>query len=503
MVEIEFSTNGKEYKIIRGIKPNIFEIYVNDIKLNKDAIKDDQAFLEKTILGMNFKSFTQIVILGSASFTPFMQLVAADRRAVIEDLLDIQVFSVMNILAKAKLTANKEDYAKNALELKSATEKKGILERTLAGLRQNVDEKIAQFVKDRNEYEENLKVIHDDLERLKKTRAEYAAQITGLDDLRNRHAELITIDTKLKHTLAAHLKDVSFYEHNDNCPTCAQAIDKAFKENVLGEKESLISSTKVNLTKLASAIDSTVTKIALMTDILVKNQDVSSQIITLSEKASYISKNIASIDSSIGKLETSDKLLLDNTVDLEETVRELGRLEKEKASLLEERQYLEVAINLLKDGGIKTKIIKQYLPIINKSINKYLSAMGFFIDFNIDENFEETIKSRFRDEFSYANFSEGEKDRIDLAILFTWRHIAKMKNSVHTNLLILDEIFDGSLDANGTDEFLKIMQSLTADTNTIVISHKIDAMLDKFEKVYNFQKRKNFSVLVDSDKDAV
>lgn len=498
-VEIEFEANGKSYQINRGIKPNVFEIYCNGIALNQEAVRDFQEHLEKHILRMNFKSFTQIVILGSASFTPFMQLTPADRRSVIEDLLDIQVFSIMNILAKGKLQTNKENFLKNTMAINSDQEKESIVKRTLESLKQNVDEKVASYKESRDKHLQNLKELQDDVDKWTLKRKEYAETTKDLDNLRNRHKKFVGLHSKINDNLSRHLKDINFYNHNNSCPTCQQLIDQAFKAGMISDRDRRALDARNGLKKLDGEIDTIVIGINKMLEVLAEDQKLSGDIIRNQTLINSTEKTIRDIELEINKLSTSDDMILENTEILSDLRKSLDRLESEKKTLLEERQYLEVAINLLKDGGIKTKIIKQYLPIINKLINKYLSQMGFFVDFNINESFEETIKSRYRDEFSYHNFSEGEKTRIDLAILFTWRAIARMRNSVNTNLLILDEIFDGSLDANGTDEFIKIMQGLIQDTNTFIISHKTEAMLDKFDRVYVFSKKQNFSVLMTTE----
>ena len=497
VVELEFATNGKQYKVIRGIKPNVFEIYCDGILLNQDsASRDYQEHLEKFILKMNYKSFTQIVILGTASFTPFMQMSPADRRTVIEDLLDIQIFSVMNVIAKQRLVSNKELLEKNRIELSGAEDKKVYIEKTIASLKQNNEEKktaLQQSLDGHNESLSHTKKIIVELESERDTLLNQAIDHTSLKE---RHRKLIAYQSKMETNLSRHNKDKSFYCDNDNCPTCRQPIDTNFKQDIVKETEDKIAELDGGLTKIAEEIDSCITKITEIDHLLKKVDNIRNLITSHKSKISAIISTMNDIEDQIEQLSHADRLLLDSESELRETFSNLSTLNKEKYDLLTEKKLIDTAVTLLKDGGIKTKIIKQYLPIINKLINKYLSQMGFFVNFNINESFEETIKSRYRDEFSYHNFSEGEKMRIDLALLFTWRAIAKMRNSVNTNLLILDEVFDGSLDGNGTDEFLKIMWSMVGDTNTFVISHKTDALFDKFQKVYRFEKRKNFSCLV-------
>jgi DNA repair exonuclease SbcCD ATPase subunit len=497
VVEIEFNTNGKEYKVVRGIKPNIFEIYCDGVLLNQDSSsRDYQEHLEKFILKMNYKSFTQIVILGSASFVPFMQLSPADRRVVIEDLLDIQIFSVMNTIAKQKLQLAKENIDRNRIEISSKEEKKAFIEKTINKLKENNEEKIASLQTSIDDKKTELLNIADDIERKEKERDELIEKSNTQSTLKSKHTKLVSlsskIDTNLKHTK----KDYDFFCENDSCPTCRQTIDSGFRSVELQKGKSKIIEFEKGLDDIQIEIDKTVNALSDMDKIISKLNLIKNDISVLKSRKTNVISIINDIEDQIENLQSSDGVLSSNEQELLQVIDDLNKLNIERNELLEERKYIDVAINLLKDGGIKTKIIKQYLPIINKMINKYLAQMGFFVNFNINEQFEETIKSRYRDEFSYHNFSEGEKMRIDLSLLFTWRAVAKMRNSVNTNLLILDEVFDGSLDANGTEEFLKIMWSMVSDTNTFIISHKTDQLFDKFQKVYKFQKHKNFSRLV-------
>jgi DNA repair exonuclease SbcCD ATPase subunit len=495
-VHIEFNTNGKEYRVVRGIKPNLFEIYCDGTLINQDsATKDYQEHLEKFILKMNYKSFTQIVILGSASFVPFMQLSPADRRAVIEDLLDIQIFSVMNVIARQKFQTNKQAIEVNRVSLTAKEEKRFYVQKTIASLKQNNEEKKSDWMAQ--------------LSRLRQTSADTKKNITDLEEkrdaiitrasdsklLRDKHTKLVSLSSKIDTNLKRTKKDLAFYCDNDNCPTCRQPIDASFKATEVKISEDKISEYEEGLVAISEQITNTILSIKEVDDLLTQADIIRGDIQKDKLHMSSLATRITEIEDELEQLEHADKLLLDNQTELQNTINDIERLMLEKQDLLNEKQLIETSIHLLKDGGIKTKIIKQYLPIINKLINKYLAKMGFFVNFNINEQFEETIKSRYRDEFSYQNFSEGEKTRIDLALLFTWRAIARMRNSVNTNLLILDEVLDGSLDNNGTDEFLKIMWDMLGDTNTFVISHKTDTMLDKFQKVYKFTKVKNFSRL--------
>lgn len=497
VVEIEFSANGKEYKVIRGIKPNVFEIYCDDVLLNQDSSsRDYQEHLEKFILKMNYKSFTQIVILGSASFVPFMQLSPADRRVVIEDLLDIQIFSVMNTIAKQKMQTAKESLDKNRIEITGKEEKKSFIEKTIEKLKENNEEKRVLLQTSLLEKQNDLASIETTIQNKETERDDLIDQIGDHKKFKSKHTTLVALSSKIDTNLRHTKDDYDFFCVNDSCPTCRQTINEQFKNEELHKGKSKIIQLEKGLDDIQIEIDKTVETLHNMDKIVVKLNSVKNEIGVLNTRRSSIISLINDIEDQIETLQSSDTILSSNEEELANVIIELKNLNEERNNLLEERKYIDVAINLLKDGGIKTKIIKQYLPIINKLINKYLAQMGFFVNFNINEEFEETIKSRYRDEFSYHNFSEGEKTRIDLSLLLTWRTIAKMRNSVNTNLLILDEVLDGSLDTNGTDEFLKIMWNMLSDTNTFIISHKTDTIMDKFQKVYRFQKQKNFSRLV-------
>lgn len=497
VVEIEFSTNGKEYKVVRGIKPTIFEIYCDGTLLNQDSSsKDYQEHLEKFILKMNYKSFTQIVILGSASFTPFMQLTSADRRTVIEDLLDIQIFSVMNVIAKQKLQETKEQLEINRVEIAGKEEKKVYVEKTIEKLKENNESKSESLLLQSSRKMADLSEVEKNITQKEEERDSLIEKASRQTALKQRHTSLVSLASKIETNLSRTRDDHNFFHDYDSCPTCRQSINMSFKEGELYKSKAKIIELEKGLDDINVQIVKTVSKLTAIEKIVSSLNSVKNEISSLKMKHSSITDEIENIRIRIEELKSSDTILLSNQEELDQVVADIQRLHDERIRLHEERKYIDVALHLLKDGGIKSKIIKQYLPIINKLINKYLAQMGFFVNFNINEQFEETIKSRYRDEFSYHNFSEGEKMRIDLALLFTWRSIAKMRNSVNTNLLILDEVFDGSLDGNGTDEFLKIMWTMVADTNTFVISHKTDQLLDKFQKVYRFRKHKNFSGLV-------
>jgi DNA repair exonuclease SbcCD ATPase subunit len=496
-VEIEFVAYGKKYKIERGIKPNVFCVYVDGTLLNQDsASRDYQEYLEKFILKMNMKSFCQIVILGSASFTPFMQLSPADRRTIIEDLLDIQIFSVMSILVKQRIQENKEHLEMNRMLLKSAEEKKTYVERTLKNLRQNSDSRLEELNNQYEEFAQQKKALLVKVQGLVDEKDKLAIEVADLSDIRKDYERKMKTITSAAVYEDRYRNDLGFINNHDQCNSCGQNITDEFKrvrklqlEHEIRVWNNLKEDKKEESDKILDAINEKEQKAKRI-------QEIIAQIKADKQTMMHIVSTMNNIEDNIDKIKNADDLVKDSEEELAKTIKEINRLNGTITHFTNERVLIDTAMALLKDGGIKTKIIKQYVPIINKLVNKYLDRMGFFVNFNIDENFNEVIKSRYRDEFSYANFSEGEKLRIDLSLLLTWRSISKMKNSVNTNLLILDEILDRSLDANGTDEFLKIILNLTDDTNVFIISHKTDQLTDRFDKTFRFEKVRNFSRLV-------
>jgi len=493
LVELEFDIGKKKYKIVRGLKPTVFEIYCDNTLLNQEAKSIDyQEYLERNILKINFKSFTQIVILGSASFVPFMQLSASDRRLIIEDLLDIQVFSSMNALAKTRLAEIKDAIQKNKFKIDLLSEKIVMQKRHIDTLKQNNNEKIEIYKIDNEndrakieDYKNKIKETEHEVDNLEKL-------LQNKKEQEDKKKKLLSLEGSIDSNLKKNKKMSSFYHENDNCPTCLQSIDQKFKEeqqdtlekktqeydNAILELESRLSKIDNKIIDLDSAI-SECKKFAVSVNFWNQN------IVNLNVE---IEKRLAEIE----KLSMTQENVTDEINTLNDLSEKLLKMEKENKTEIEERAYYEAAAILLKDSGIKTKIIKQYLPIINKLVNKYLSALDFFVNFNLDESFKESIKSRHRDEFSYESFSEGEKQRIDMALMLTWRSVAKLKSSVNTNLLILDEIFDSSLDANGTEELIQILHDLE-NTNLFVISHKSDQLIEKFDQTLRFSKIKNFS----------
>jgi DNA repair exonuclease SbcCD ATPase subunit len=497
VVEVQFTIGKKSYKVIRGIKPNVFEIYCNNELLNQDSrSKDYQEQLEKLILKLNFKSFTQVVILGSASFVPFMQLSPADRRAIIEDLLDIQIFSSMNSILKEKTSTLKETTTKNKYSIDLTEEKIELQKQNIEEYKKYNDFEIKKKEEEISESEKEIETCEKDIVNLQSNIETLLKTIEDKTPTEKKISKLNQLESKMDDNIKKNRKDILFYEQNDNCPTCKQGIGEEFRNDQISEIEKKIDTQQKGLEQIKKEIDKLDNRIKEIQDINSEIYKHNNEIIKNNSTIKTLNEFIKKLKKQISELSNKKNNLEDDNLKLKKLKEELETLLVEQQELTVEKQYYEYASALLKDNGIKTKIIKQYLPIMNKLINKYLTAMDFFVNFNIDENFEETIKSRHRDEFSYDNFSEGEKMRIDLALLFTWRQIAKLKNSTNTNLLILDEVFDSSLDSVGTEEFLKLMGEMGSETNIFVISHKGDQLFDKFRSVIRFQKKNNFSEVV-------
>ena len=497
LVEVEFSIGSSQYKIRRGLKPAIFEIYQNNVLVNQDAAtKDYQEFLEKQILKLNYKSFTQIVVLGSSSFVPFMQLPAPQRREIIEDLLDIQIFSRMNDILRGELLEVAQEYKDAEGNLSVVRQKidlqQDYLERLDEQRKKSTEEIKQRIVKAKNAIELHQEQITERTNRIRDLRG------TIEDESRTdkRYQKFNSIGEQLKRNATKVANDITFYNENDECGTCKQTIDETFKSNILAErKEKLVEFDTAQL-QLKSELEAVRKRMSEITEIHSQMQTLQDEI---NERNIHIQTYNRSIEEWNTEIETANAQLTDadehtqKLADMREEERKVSDL---KNQLNDQRYYSEISANLLKDTGIKTKIINQYLPVINHYVNHFLQALDFFVQFNLDGSFKETIKSRHRDDFSYASFSEGEKLRIDLSLLFTWRIIAKMKNSTNTNLLVLDEVFDSSLDANGTEEFLKILNTMDNGINAFVISHKGDTLFDKFTNVLRFDKPNNYSRLV-------
>ena len=492
LVEVEFKVGGKDVKVARGIKPNVFEIYINGKMYNQDAnSRDYQKYLEQQILKLNYRSFTQVVILGSSTFVPFMQLKARHRREVVEEILDIQIFSLMNMILKQKLKTIEADHReleyKESLTSEKLTLKKRYIQDIQDNRRKLIEEKTVLIGGNEEEiFKKKRKIadLQDDIEGMHEKISNAAKVVEQFDKLNDLNSQL-----KTKHR--SHKRLIKFFEENEDCPTCQQHIDEDHKDTMLSNENKKYEKLTVGIKELADKLEATKVKINVINEV---NKNIQSNNVEIAKENSSIGeleKFNATLDTEVKQLQDGrvDKKDHEEVVSLQE---EFDTVSKEKNKLREEKVYSDAVRTMLTDQGIKTKIIKQYLPIMNKLINTYLTSMEFYVNFTLDENFDETIKSRYRDDFTYASFSEGEKMRIDLALLFTWRAVAKMKNSANTNLLILDEIFDSSLDGTGTDEFLKILNTLS-DENIFVISHKQDALADKFRSTIRFEKVKNFS----------
>lgn len=496
VVEIKLTIGKKKYRIVRGIKPNIFEIYENDVLLNQDAAsRDYQEVLEKNILKLNFKSFTQVVILGSASFVPFMQLSAADRRLIIEELLDIRIFSTMNSLVKEKLSTIKDTNLKLKYELELTAEKIKLQKQNIEDHKKHNQEEIE---KKKEEIQESIKQankLNHDIELIQKHIDIFQKKIADRIKVEKKSSKLIQMESKLESKIKKIDKDIKFYEENSNCPTCKQHIEDSFRNTQIKDSVQNRERIQEGIVDIGKEIENVNRKLEEINNYVDHIAAHNNEIVKHNSTINSINTYILKIQSEIDSLSTKRDNLEDENLKLKELKSELSDLIKKQEDLSIEKQYYEYASTLLKDTGIKTKIIKQYLPIMNKMINKYLAAMDFFVNFNIDENFEETIKSRYRDEFSYANFSEGEKQKIDISLLLTWRQIAKIKNSTNTNLLILDEIFDSSLDTSSVELLMGLLKDLSSDTNVFVISHKGDQLFDKFRSIIKFNKKNNFSVI--------
>ncbi len=490
-VEVEFSVGTTRYRILRGMKPNLFEVYCNDTLVNQSAeMRDYQEYLEKNILKINYKSFCQVVVLGSASFVPFMQLPAAQRRSIIEDLLDLQVFTTMNNLLKDNVQENAEALQTNSNEQRLINAKIKMVKEHL----REMQSKSEQFVKEKRIA---LKDVQTKISEAEATRDDYRRQIAELssnlanmESLQKKVDKLKSLRTQMETKSSMLIREIEFFSNHDNCPTCKQQISNDFSCEAVGQRKNDINAIEDGLKQLTLKYEETNGGLMIILDIDRECDELRSKASHETLRIQILNDQIKTINQEIDDVKKSTKNTGDVKVsDLES---ELSELTNKYNELQEDRLVLNAASLLLKDGGIKTKIVNQYVPIINKLINKYLGEFDLFVEFNLDEQFNEIIKSRYRDEFTYASFSEGEKQKIDLAILFTWRAVAKLRNSLSTNLLILDEVFDSSLDGNAADDLLKILQTISGESSVFVISHR-ENLHDKFENVIKFVKHQNFS----------
>ena len=494
LVEIEFVSGGVEYKIRRGLAPKLFEVYKSGKLVDQDAkSKDYQKMLEETILKMNYKSFCQVVILGSTNYVPFMRLPAADRRSIVEDLLDINVFSIMNTLLKGRMAQMKIDISdlEHKIELqkeKTIAQKRHIEtlasknKETIDRHEKEIQESYKQIEEHQKEIDEKRKNIEELMELSSKISID--SELEKLNDLgKSIHLEMKKLD-----------KDINFYSTNDHCPSCSQKIDCEHKEKVLTEKN-------VKKSELEKALEMQTRQVTKLNEKVIEKNNITHKILLEQKMVHEIESQVSATNKYVKKLRTDIGSIQSDTKNIDEEqakLKEMGQTGKElvenKLKLNDDMQYYSLASFLMKDTGIKSKIIKYYLPIMNKIINKYLAQMDFFVQFELNDSFEETIKSRHRDIFTYDSFSEGEKRKIDLSLLFAWRAVAQLKNSLNCNLLIFDEVLDGSLDDVATESFLSILKGLDKGTNIFVISHKSKELLqDKFQDHITFIKRNNFS----------
>jgi DNA repair exonuclease SbcCD ATPase subunit len=494
-VEIEFDVGMKQYRIKRGVKPNIFEIYCNGNLINQNASNIDyQKYLETNIMKLNYRSFVQVVILGSSSYEPFMKMKARYRRDVVEEILDVKVFTQMDLILRdqqGQLSKEVLDmrHKCDLIQTKYETELKHF--NALSDLNTNdIDDKKTQLEKQtkaKEEYTTKIDELNNQINSFKE-------QLEDKEETDSKLKQLLKMETKIEHNLHNHKKNLEFFQENDNCPTCTQPLEAEFRGEKIAFEKGKITVLKDGVKKLSEEVT--------------KMEEKVNHFGAISKKLSHLYIDVAKVNTSLGELNNYSErihqeiLQLENkqtdskkiAVDLQQLKEELETTKVNRDNITEQKKYVDVLREILSDKGARGHIIKKYIPIINGLINQYLQAMDFFVSFHLDEEFNETVKSRHRDTFNYNSFSEGEKLRIDLALLFTWRTIAKMKNSVNTNLLILDEIFDSSLDAQGTDDFFKIISKLSNE-NIFIISHKGDIMFDKFTNMIKFEKYKNFTRL--------
>ena len=493
-VEIQFAIGKVDWQINRGMKPTVFEIYKNGVQLNQSAsAAEQQKWFEQNVLKLNYKSFTQIVVLGSSTFVPFMQLPAAGRREVIEDILDIRIFSAMNTVLKDRIKENKEAVSEIDYSISLLKDKVDVQKRFIEDLKKQGEDNVTLWQEEITKLELDIKSSHLELERYMRDIDTMTHQMNDLPNPQKELDKLNEFHIKFRSKIRDMESSIKFLTSNDVCPTCNQDITEEFKNHN-------ITSGKEKITKLESALEDIDSKEKTLTDSLNQRNTIQKEINQVQNKINNCFSAINWKQNKVKETENQIQSIKSNTDNVDREREKMKTLiEQGKGQELQRRQIakrsteLKIIADILKDGGVKSTIIRKYLPVMNTLINKHLQELEFYVNFNLDDTFNETIKSRFRDEFSYASFSEGEKMRIDLALLFTWREVAKLKNSVNTNILILDEIFDSSLDGNGTADFINILRTVTDGNNVFVISHKEDMLHDKFDNVVQFKKVKNFS----------
>ncbi len=491
-VEVEFAIGPNEYLIKRGIKPGFFEIWMNGSLINQDAAaRDYQAFLEQNILKLNYKSFGQIVVLGSATYVPFMELPTGTRREIIEDLLDIQVFSTMNTLLKEKLSDNKEEITENSYQRDLTESKIESAESHNASIRQIRQDEVDKIKEKMGEHISKIETEKAEIESAQETIEEKLATITDKAEVKAKLDKAKHLHSEINATLRNYMKELAFYHDNDNCPTCKQGIEHDFKQEKITAGDQKVAELEQGIADLLLKVNDYESRLETISGV---EDEIAGLNLKISEHRATIriSKNaLVSYKTELDKAEEEVEAVDQTALNLLRS--EMAKLNNAQTSLFDAKEVLGVVSTILRDGGIKSRIIAQYIPVMNKLINKYLTAFDLFVDFQLDENFNEQIKSRFRDAFSYASFSEGEKLRITLSIMLAWRTVAKLRNSVSTNLLILDETLDGALDGVGIDSLIDTLHNLNADDNIFVISHRGDQFGEKFHSHIRFQKVKNFS----------
>ena len=492
VVELEFSLYKNKYKIVRGIKPNIFEVYKNGDLINQNAdSKDYQEYLEKHILKIGYKSFCQVVVLGSATFLPFMQLPAAQRREIVETLLDLQIFTTMNTVLKDKVQKNKEDFIRTEEQKRNVEEKIIIIKKYIEKIEQESKESVENKEKEIEKIDEIIASKKEELKKVEKEYHELSQDISNDKKITNENTNLLMLREKIKSKIDMVSEEIKFLETNDDCPTCKQRIEESFKLESIEDKNDKLKEYKDGLFLLKEKIFNNEKEMQSLNESKEKLAKVKDRFRDISFDLSSTERMKKSIEAEIKSIKKKESTI--SNEEIKDSEEELVKINDIYNELVKKKDLYSASSVLLKDNGIKSRIIKKYIPIINKLINKYLSDLNFFVKFELDEEFNEVIKSRHRDEFSYSSFSEGERMKINLSILFTWRMISQLRNSINTNLLIMDEVFDSSLDSEATEDFMKLLNEFGDKTNVFIISHKTEQLNEKFDNIIRFKKQKNFS----------
>jgi DNA repair exonuclease SbcCD ATPase subunit len=492
VVELEFSLYKNKYKIVRGIKPNIFEVYKNNDLINQNAdSKDYQEYLEKHILKIGYKSFCQVVVLGSATFLPFMQLPAAQRREIVETLLDLQIFTTMNSVLKDKVQKNKEDFIRVEEQKRNVEEKIIIIKKYIEKIEQESKESVENKEKEIEKIDEIIASKKEELKKVEKEYHELSQDISNDKKITNENTNLLLLREKINSKIDMVSEEIKFLETNDDCPTCKQRIEESFKLESIDDKNDKLKEYKDGLFILKEKIYNNEKEIQSLNESKEKLSKVKDRFRDISFDLSSTERMKKSIEAEIKSIKKKESTI--SNEEIKDSEEELVKINDIYNELVKKKDLYSASSVLLKDNGIKSRIIKKYIPIINKLINKYLSDLNFFVKFELDEEFNEVIKSRHRDEFSYSSFSEGERMKINLSILFTWRMISQLRNSINTNLLIMDEVFDSSLDSEATEDFMKLLNEFGDKTNVFIISHKTEQLNEKFDNIIRFKKQKNFS----------